>query len=40
VVEGYPGVVPIVILTIELAGMLNLLRWHARLVRLGRAGLK
>jgi hypothetical protein len=36
-VEGYPGIVPVGILTIELAGMPILLLWHARLVRLARA---
>ncbi len=35
-VEGYPGIVPVVFMIIELAGMPILLLWHARLVRLGR----
>jgi hypothetical protein len=34
-VEGYPGVVPVALMMIELAGMPILLLWHARLVRLG-----
>jgi hypothetical protein len=36
-VEGYPGVVPVGIMTIELGVMPLLLLWHARLVRLSRA---
>jgi hypothetical protein len=35
-VEGYPGVVPLGIMTIELGVMPILLLWHARLVRLAR----
>jgi hypothetical protein len=35
-VEGYPGVVPLGIMAIELGVMPILLLWHARLVRLGR----
>jgi hypothetical protein len=35
-VEGYPGVVPVAIMAIELVGMPILLLWHARLVRLDR----
>src|SRR5205823_6475148 len=34
VVEGYPGVAPVVFMTLELAAMPMLLLWHARLVRL------
>src|SRR5260370_35776418 len=37
-VEGYPGVVPVGIMTIELGVMPILLLWHARLVRQGREG--
>jgi hypothetical protein len=33
IVEGYPGVVPLGLLIIELAGMPILLLWHARMVR-------
>jgi hypothetical protein len=36
-VEGYPGVVPLGIMTIELGVMPILFLWHARLVRLARA---
>jgi hypothetical protein len=32
--DGYPGVLPVVIMAIELGGMPLLLIWHARLVRL------
>jgi hypothetical protein len=35
-VEGYPGVVPVGIMTIELGVIPVLLLWHARLVRLAR----
>lgn len=35
-VEGYPGVVPVVLMTLELVGMPSLLLWHTRLVRLDR----
>jgi hypothetical protein len=35
-VEGYPGVVPVGIMAIELGVMPILLLWHARLVRLAR----
>jgi uncharacterized protein DUF4345 len=31
--DGFPGVVPVVFMAIELAGMPILLLWHARLVR-------
>jgi hypothetical protein len=33
VVEGYPGVVPLALLIIEIAGMPILLFWHGRIVR-------
>jgi hypothetical protein len=33
-VDGYPGVLPVLIMIIELGGMPALLLWHARLVRL------
>ena len=33
-VEGYPGVMPMMLMTIELAGMPILLMWHLRIVRL------
>ena len=36
--EGYPGVVPVGIMAIELGLMPILLLWHARLVRLARRG--
>jgi hypothetical protein len=32
-VDGYPGAVPVVLMTLELIGMPILLLWHARLVR-------
>jgi hypothetical protein len=32
-VEGYPGLVPIGLMAVELVGMPVLLVWHARLVR-------
>jgi hypothetical protein len=35
-VDGYPGLVPVVFLALELGGMPILLLWHARLVRLAR----
>jgi hypothetical protein len=35
-VDGYPGVVPVVFMALELAAMPLLLLWHARLVRLVR----
>jgi hypothetical protein len=37
-VDGYPGLAPVVFLALELAGMPILLLWHARLVRLAQAG--
>jgi hypothetical protein len=37
VAEGYPGDVPVVFMTMELALMPLLLLWHARLVRLVRS---
>jgi hypothetical protein len=35
-VEGYPGVAPVVFMTLELGFMPILLLWHARLVRRAR----
>lgn len=38
-VDGYPGVVPLLIMTIELVGMPILFVWHGRLLRLDASGL-